>query len=160
VGFIYQFFNLTPTLTVAENMRLPLELNGWDEPRIAARTRALRDLVLGGLPGRAAPVSEDSVHHRGELMTPRGLDPLAESPFQRGAGALRGLTPKQPGLRRLCSILRAGTGAMDRSAALWSCSSAQSLLSYHFLDAGWSSLAARRAHNPKVVGSNPTPATI
>ena len=26
--------------------------------------------------------------------------------------------------------------------------------------AGWSSLAARRAHNPKVVGSNPTPATI
>ena len=35
----------------------------------------------------------------------------------------------------------------------------------HFLyhrapvDAGWSSLAARRAHNPKVAGSNPAPAT-
>ena len=28
------------------------------------------------------------------------------------------------------------------------------------LSAGWSSLAARRAHNPKVVGSNPAPATI
>ena len=26
--------------------------------------------------------------------------------------------------------------------------------------AGWSSLVARRAHNPKVVGSNPAPATI
>jgi hypothetical protein len=26
-------------------------------------------------------------------------------------------------------------------------------------DAGWSSLVARWAHNPKVVGSNPTPAT-
>jgi hypothetical protein len=25
--------------------------------------------------------------------------------------------------------------------------------------AGWSSLAARRAHNPKVIGSNPIPAT-
>ena len=25
--------------------------------------------------------------------------------------------------------------------------------------AGWSSSVARRAHNPKVVGSNPTPAT-
>ncbi len=25
--------------------------------------------------------------------------------------------------------------------------------------AGWSSLAARRAHNPKVVGSTPAPAT-
>jgi hypothetical protein len=29
----------------------------------------------------------------------------------------------------------------------------------HSSDAGWSSLAARRAHNPKVVGSNPAPAT-
>ena len=27
-----------------------------------------------------------------------------------------------------------------------------------FIIAGWSSLVARRAHNPKVVGSNPTPA--
>ena len=26
-------------------------------------------------------------------------------------------------------------------------------------NAGWSSLVARRAHNPKVVGSNPAPAT-
>ncbi len=26
-------------------------------------------------------------------------------------------------------------------------------------DAGWSSLEARRAHNPKVIGSNPIPAT-
>ena len=29
----------------------------------------------------------------------------------------------------------------------------------HLFDAGWSSLVARRAHNPKVVGSNPAPAT-
>ena len=28
------------------------------------------------------------------------------------------------------------------------------------LDAGWSSLVARRAHNPKVAGSNPAPATL
>ena len=28
-----------------------------------------------------------------------------------------------------------------------------------FSGAGWSSLAARRAHNPKVAGSNPAPAT-
>ena len=37
----------------------------------------------------------------------------------------------------------------------------QELLCYSslFADAGWSSLAARRAHNPKVVGSNPAPAT-
>ena len=29
-----------------------------------------------------------------------------------------------------------------------------------FYIAGWSSLVARRAHNPKVIGSNPVPATI
>jgi putative ABC transport system ATP-binding protein len=28
IGFIFQFFNLIPTLTVAENILLPLELNG------------------------------------------------------------------------------------------------------------------------------------
>ena len=27
------------------------------------------------------------------------------------------------------------------------------------VDAGWSSLEARRAHNPEVIGSNPIPAT-
>ena len=29
----------------------------------------------------------------------------------------------------------------------------------HISGAGWSSLVARRAHNPKAVGSNPAPAT-
>ena len=28
------------------------------------------------------------------------------------------------------------------------------------VDAGWSSLEARRAHNPEVIGSNPIPATL
>jgi hypothetical protein len=31
-------------------------------------------------------------------------------------------------------------------------------LNFH-ITAGWSSLVARRAHNPKVAGSNPAPAT-
>ena len=30
---------------------------------------------------------------------------------------------------------------------------------FYFNIAGWSSLEARRAHNPKVIGSNPIPAT-
>ena len=33
------------------------------------------------------------------------------------------------------------------------------LLKRNFNIAGWSSLEARRAHNPEVVGSNPSPAT-
>jgi hypothetical protein len=35
----------------------------------------------------------------------------------------------------------------------------QSFYIFPASDAGWSSLVARRAHNPKVVGSNPAPAT-
>ena len=36
----------------------------------------------------------------------------------------------------------------------------QVILQYLKYIAGWSSLVARRAHNPKVGGSNPPPATI
>jgi putative ABC transport system ATP-binding protein len=31
IGFVYQFFNLIPTLTVEENLLLPLELNAFSE---------------------------------------------------------------------------------------------------------------------------------
>jgi hypothetical protein len=34
------------------------------------------------------------------------------------------------------------------------------MLFRYYSNAGWSSLVARRAHNPEVVGSNPTPATM
>ncbi len=47
VGFVFQFFNLIPTLTVAENLRLPLELNGLDD---AGRVQRL--LAEVGLEGR------------------------------------------------------------------------------------------------------------
>ena len=33
------------------------------------------------------------------------------------------------------------------------------VVTHYDVGAGWSSLVARRAHNPKVVGSNPAPAT-
>ena len=39
------------------------------------------------------------------------------------------------------------------------CNTNHSGLLLHCNDAGWSSLEARRAHNPKVIGSNPIPAT-
>jgi putative ABC transport system ATP-binding protein len=38
IGFIFQFFNLIPTLTVGENVSLPLELNRV--PRVEARGKA------------------------------------------------------------------------------------------------------------------------
>ena len=45
VGFIYQFFNLLPTLTVLENVELPLELTNQMDKKDAAR-EILCDLGL------------------------------------------------------------------------------------------------------------------
>src|SRR6266852_4263862 len=52
IGFIFQFFNLIGTLTVEENLRLPLELNGVDGA--PGRERALHLLGEVGLADRAA----------------------------------------------------------------------------------------------------------
>jgi putative ABC transport system ATP-binding protein len=50
VGFIFQFFNLLPTLTVGENTTLPLELNGFTPSEAAARAQAI--LAQVGLENR------------------------------------------------------------------------------------------------------------
>lgn len=50
IGFIYQFFNLIPTLTVSENLALPLELNGV--PAVQRGTRVSELLGRVGLDGR------------------------------------------------------------------------------------------------------------
>ena len=70
IGFVYQFFNLIPTLTVAENVALPLELNpeclsgGEDAPArvremlarlgLEPRARAYPDQLSGGEQQRVA----------------------------------------------------------------------------------------------------------
>jgi putative ABC transport system ATP-binding protein len=41
IGFIFQFFNLIPTLTVWENILLPLQLNGMDDIKGQERAQAL-----------------------------------------------------------------------------------------------------------------------
>ena len=51
IGFIFQAFNLLPTLTVEENILLPLELTGRDGPKSRERVRELLDTV--GLGNRA-----------------------------------------------------------------------------------------------------------
>jgi putative ABC transport system ATP-binding protein len=45
VGFVYQFFNLLPTLTVLENVALPAELNGLSAAEAQDRALALLDEV-------------------------------------------------------------------------------------------------------------------
>ncbi len=48
IGFIFQFFNLLPTLTCLENVALPLHLRGWARPKAHERARELLDLVQLG----------------------------------------------------------------------------------------------------------------
>jgi putative ABC transport system ATP-binding protein len=49
IGFVFQFFNLIPLLTVEENLLLPLDLNGRADAEGAKRARALLERVgLGG----------------------------------------------------------------------------------------------------------------
>ena len=45
IGFIFQFFNLMPSLTCLENVALPLHLRGWGKRKIEERSRELLDLV-------------------------------------------------------------------------------------------------------------------
>jgi putative ABC transport system ATP-binding protein len=45
IGFIFQFFNLLPTLTCLENVSLPLHLRGWARKRIEERATELLGLV-------------------------------------------------------------------------------------------------------------------
>jgi putative ABC transport system ATP-binding protein len=58
IGFIFQFFNLIPTLNVFENVAFPLSLNGRGRSEIDGRVREVLDRV--GLPHRAT-------HFPGEL---------------------------------------------------------------------------------------------
>lgn len=57
IGFIFQFFNLLPTLTCLDNVGLPLHLRGWARVRVAERARELLTLVQ--LAGRLTHLPEE-----------------------------------------------------------------------------------------------------
>jgi putative ABC transport system ATP-binding protein len=48
IGFIFQFFNLLPTLSCLENVGLPLHLRGWPRRKVDERARELLQLVQLG----------------------------------------------------------------------------------------------------------------
>ena len=57
IGFIFQFFNLLPTLSCLENVSLPLHLRGWKKAQIAERAHEL--LTLVGLGKRLEHLPEE-----------------------------------------------------------------------------------------------------
>jgi putative ABC transport system ATP-binding protein len=48
IGFIFQFFNLLPTLNCLENVGLPLHLRGWPRKKVRERAQELLTLVKLG----------------------------------------------------------------------------------------------------------------
>ena len=48
IGFIFQFFNVLPTLSCFENVGLPLHLRGWPRKKVDERARELLTLVQLG----------------------------------------------------------------------------------------------------------------
>ena len=80
IGFIFQFFNLIPTLTVRENLILPLELNGLEpgsnydsvnnllaEVGLEHRGDSYPDLLSGGEQQRVA-IARALVHNPAVLL--------------------------------------------------------------------------------------------
>jgi putative ABC transport system ATP-binding protein len=59
LGFIFQFFNLLPSLTCLDNVGLPLHLRGWPRRKVTERATELLGLV--GL--------ENRLHHLPEEMS-------------------------------------------------------------------------------------------
>jgi putative ABC transport system ATP-binding protein len=57
IGFVFQFFNLVPTLTALENLLLPLDLLGVDRDEALARARRWLETV--GLPDRGDSFPEE-----------------------------------------------------------------------------------------------------
>ena len=45
IGFIFQFFNLLPTLSCLENVGLPLHLRGWPRSKVRDRATELLEMV-------------------------------------------------------------------------------------------------------------------
>lgn len=113
IGFVYQFFNLIPTLTVLENLCLPLELNGTgavaarDSARewlrrvdLAGRDNAFPDRLSGGEQQRVAVAR--ALIHRPRLV-------LADEPTGN-LDAVNG--------RRIAALLHEVTGAAGASLLL------------------------------------------
>lgn len=107
IGFVFQFFNLIPTLKVGENVALPLELLGEDDNDAQQRAAALLDDVgLGGLSSRypetlsggeqqRAAIARALAHRPTLLLADEPTGNLDEDTGDRIIELLTGLARKQ-----------------------------------------------------------------
>ena len=107
IGFVFQFFNLIQTLTVGENIALPLELLGEDNPAAQQRVADLmEDVGLGGLEHRfpetlsggeqqRAAIARAMVHRPALLLADEPTGNLDEDTAGRIIELLTGLARRQ-----------------------------------------------------------------
>ncbi|WP_420455205.1 ABC transporter ATP-binding protein [Rubrivirga sp.] len=137
VGFVFQFYNLVPTLTVAENVRFLLDLDGapdagpraralLEEVELADRADAFPDRLSGGEQQRVA-IARALAHDPGLVLAdePTGdldartgaliLDLLERLTRERGRSLLM-VTHDESILQRVDAVYRLADGTVVREA--------------------------------------------
>lgn len=126
IGFVYQFFNLVPTLDVEENVRLALELNGvrgaearrrsaavLAEVGLGDRLRSAIDTLSGGEQQRVA-IARAIVHEPRYLLADEPTGNLDDETARHVFPLLSGLVRKRGTTMLLVTHERAFAQAMDR----------------------------------------------
>ncbi len=126
IGFVFQFYNLVPTLTVEENLLLPLELRGGlgeedrerarsllDRVGLADRLDSFPDRLSGGEQQRVA-VARALVHRPDLILADEPTGNLDEATGGRVMDLLEGLVRTDGGTLLLVTHNRAQAERADR----------------------------------------------
>jgi putative ABC transport system ATP-binding protein len=125
VGFVFQFFNLLPTLTVLENLLLPLELAGRDEGEsearqlltevgLEARAGAFPDRLSGGEQQRVA-IARALIHRPALLLADEPTGNLDQDTGERVVELLDGLVTAAGATLVIVTHSRGLAARMDRT---------------------------------------------
>jgi putative ABC transport system ATP-binding protein len=126
IGFVYQFFNLVPTLNAEENVRLVLELNGIRGAEARARSAAMLtevglgdrlhsaiDTFSGGEQQRVA-IARALVHEPQLLLADEPTGNLDEETARQVFPLIMSLVRKRGGMLLLVTHDRALASSADR----------------------------------------------
>lgn len=126
IGFVYQFFNLLPTLTVLENLLLPLQLNRLpagradtllDSVGLADRASDFPDRLSGGEQQRVA-IARALVHGPGLILADEPTGNLDETTGRQVLALLLGMVRENGGRLLLVTHAREVAALADRTLVL------------------------------------------